>query len=165
MGMKKEGRVGYQVSNKFQLRIGSVTNQHKTRLENTCSTGQVIHRHKSFDYMSLLQHQISYGSKTFQHIYHIKGFKSINIVFDVGKYHRWSNILSTLQVGIKEKIYPNFQVWSKNRSTHTIRIKRSSGVISIHTISIHLGAQHLWVYKSEYLLAYYIVRLFWAQFY
>ena len=96
----------------------------------------------------------------------MKGFKSINIVFDVGKYHRWSNILSTLQVGIKEKIselpsliqksfhpyYPHQKVFRSYLHTHNI-------------VPFHLEAQHLWVYKSEYLLAYYNVRLFWAQFY
>ena len=47
-GMKKQVRVGYQINFKF----GSGTGPHKTLPENTSITGEVIHRHKSFEYAS-----------------------------------------------------------------------------------------------------------------
>ena len=42
--------------------------------------------------MSLL-HQIFHGHRIFQHFYHMTSFKSINTVFEVGKYHSWPNNL------------------------------------------------------------------------
>ena len=43
--------------------------------------------------MCLRQRQIFHGHRIFQHFYHVTSFKSINIVFETGKYHSWPNTL------------------------------------------------------------------------
>ena len=47
--MKIQNRVRYRVSNKLQLLVGLGTGRRKTLPEITCITGEVIHRHKSFE--------------------------------------------------------------------------------------------------------------------
>ena len=41
----------------------------------------------------LWQRQVFHGHRIFQHFYHVTSFKSINIVFETGKYHSWPNTL------------------------------------------------------------------------
>ena len=43
--------------------------------------------------MCLWQRQIFDGHRIFQHFYHVTSLKSINIVFETGKYHSWHNTL------------------------------------------------------------------------
>ena len=60
--MKKQGRIGYWISIKFQLRFGSGSGPRNTIPENTCITGKEIHRHNGVEYV-LLQHQIFDGHR------------------------------------------------------------------------------------------------------
>ena len=46
--------------------------------------------------MCLRQRKIFHGHRIFQHFYHVMSFKSINIVFETGKYHSWPNTLPFL---------------------------------------------------------------------
>ena len=74
-------RVGYCVSNKFQVQIGH-TGPHKTLPENTRITGEVIHIHESFKYC------VPTTTLNFprpQNFYHVSSFRSINIVFEFSK--------------------------------------------------------------------------------
>ena len=51
-GTKTQIRVGYSVSSiKFQVPVRSGTGPCRTLRESTCITGEVIHRHKSFEYV------------------------------------------------------------------------------------------------------------------
>ena len=43
--------------------------------------------------MCLRQRQIFHGHIIFQHFHHVASFKSINNVFETGKYHSWPNTL------------------------------------------------------------------------
>ena len=43
--------------------------------------------------MCLQQRQIFHGHRIFQPFYHVTSIKSINIVFETGEYHSWSNTL------------------------------------------------------------------------
>ena len=46
--------------------------------------------------MCLWKRQIFHGHKVFQHSYYVTSFKSINIVFETGRYHSWPNTLPFL---------------------------------------------------------------------
>ena len=52
-GMKIQIQAGYWVTNKFQVQVGSGTSPHKTLPRATCITCEVIHWHKSFEYVSI----------------------------------------------------------------------------------------------------------------
>ena len=83
--MKNQLLVGYLwVFKKIQVRVE--TGPRKTLPENACITSEVIHRHKVWN-MCLRQRKIFHGHKIFQHFYHVLSFRSINIVFETGKYH------------------------------------------------------------------------------
>ena len=51
----QQGRNGYKVSNNFQFRVALGRGPHKTLPENTCVTGDVIHRQKCFKYASTMK--------------------------------------------------------------------------------------------------------------
>ena len=89
MGMKIRIRIAYRVSNKFQVQVH--VNLHQKTLASQAMW--------SIDTKVLniwqLQHQIFYGHRIFHHFYHIMlSFKSINIVFDIGKCRSWPNTLT-----------------------------------------------------------------------
>ena len=72
------------------------TGAHKTLPE---KTGEVIHRHKGFEYVSTTTSNFPWP-QNFNHY-----DKSSNIVFEVGKYHSWPNILAYLfRSGIDEQM-------------------------------------------------------------
>ena len=93
MGMKVHIWVGYRVSNKFQVRVGSGTGPRKTLPENTCITGEVIHRHNSFEIRVNYNIKFFMATRFYSIFKHMTSFQSINIGLEVGKYHSRPNTL------------------------------------------------------------------------
>ena len=83
--MKNQVLVGYRVFKKNQVRVDLVSSPRKNVPENTFITSEVIHRVKGLKYVSSTTPNFPWP-QNFQHFFHVLSFKSINIVFETGKY-------------------------------------------------------------------------------
>ena len=128
---------------KYWLGIGYSKNSSKTLPENTCITSEVIHRHKGLEYMCLQKRQIFHGHRIFQHFYHVTSIKSINTVFETGKYHSWPNTLP-FRVGY----------WGANTRTSGRIQVHIPALVSINHVLLNryqkktIYGLHDWVYRS-----------------
>ena len=84
--MKNQVLVGYRVVINFQGRVESGSNPRKTLPENTCINSEVVHRHQGLEYLCTTTPNFPWP-QNFSAFYHVTSFKSINIVFETGKYH------------------------------------------------------------------------------
>ena len=90
--MKNQLLVGYRVFKKIQVRSSRVRVHVKLYQKALASLAKWSIDTKVWN-MSLWQRQIFHGHRFFQHLYHVTSFKSINIVFETGKYHSYPNTL------------------------------------------------------------------------
>ena len=81
--MKNQVLVGYQVFKKIHVKLSQKTLASLTKWSIDTKFWNIC----------LQQRQIFHGHRIFQHFYHVTSFKSINIVFETGKYHSWPNTL------------------------------------------------------------------------
>ena len=98
-GMKNQVLVGYRVFKQNQVRVESGSGPHNTVPENTCIASDMINKHKCFEYVSWTMPNFPWhGHRIFSILCHVSSVKSINMVFETGKYHSWPNTLP-FQVG------------------------------------------------------------------